>query len=720
MTLVNIQDMASYGLGYQWASNVFLGKYKFTVSAQEYLPMGVGWVGPLPRQAPFSIGSTIKLQDMEVAYPEIMADFYQEPSSAEAFNYIYQYNSKSNPMTLEGPVLPKGWRVTAPLSVYLDKSEVTTGNITYTPKTTDASLTAGTVSHSQQGMPASNGSSYTFQFLPGDSSSTSLSYSASNTAGYTTTNGTSSSTSSTSESSFDITNTVTTSAGVKDIASAEYSTSISQGWSNAWTTVSEVNFSKSSDSSTTNSVTNTVTVQPGTATQNSDGSYKYTQEITQPDGSKKVLTVGFTPGLWYTAHITKTESTIQNNLTGTYTIGGSMGTLTDSNKTGGSVSMTAADAIYAASAARFGSCNGTDLSGFDLDLNSPTPRLTVDFTGSAAGTAKIDAGWTITYTENAAMNNSSSGSSSPRMRKSSNHINLNKFDSTKEDGLGVSYKFPKGTSGKASISGTGHPDVVHSLGNAKIQFSKFTDSFLHGNDKKDTFDLARKASGNSIHARGGNDTVISSSSQTASMGEGNDTYKIQSDAKPKSFHQIHLGTGDDEVIVDSARARFNIADFHPFEDTIKVGKSLDEDLLSAKLVPFEKGKKILDNASIEFKYDGSPVGTAYLSGDTDFIQDLVDPVTHETIMALNSTEFEVKDFKDGLSAYKHFAKSVKKGIAYSRTDTPTDWEVMNNDQRADIMTDVYNIHGLDITKEDNLDTLDNHHKPSDFHQVMFG
>lgn len=717
MAQVNIQEMATYGLFWQWASDVFNGKSTFTqpvTSPKVNLwRFWDGFAGSTTKDESIPYGDTSTMTIEGIDKIEGKDLIVRDTSKLQVLDYIYKYNTDSNPIILNGAKSPG--TSTSPLEVYLDKSNVTTQNITISPKTSDVTMSAGSITHTQAQVPTGNLalSTYTFQFDPGVGDSHSFTSTQSNSASYTTTFGTTSSTSNSNESSFNVSSTVSASYGVVDATA-----SVSAGWSKAWTSMNEVDFSKSTDSVKTDEVSATTKIQPNAAALNSDGTYTYTAKVAQPGGGTVTHEAGFVPGLWYQANITKTETTIQNNLTGTYVIGGSMGTLSDSNQTGGSVSITAAKAL---SNAISGGYNSWDMSNFLGNLMFISPSdLTIDYIGGAAGTATINSNWTVTYAEDASKNDSASVASSKSMKRNSNHMDLNKFDTTRKDGLGISYAFDEDSNGKKTIIGTMHPDIVHASKKGKHHFSKFADSFLHGNEKADKFVLGKRASGNSIYAFGGNDKVNSSSSQTASMGDGNDVYTINSNATKQSFHRINLGAGEDKVIVNSAKAQFTIADFHPFMDTVKVGKSMDENLLSAKLVPFENGKKILDNAKIQFLYNDSPIGIAYLSSDTNFIQELIDPITHQSIMMLNSAEFKNKHFNIDPSSYNYFANSVKTGVAYSRPLTPDDWETMNNDQRSEIMSDIYSISGYsDFTKEDALNILNSHHNPSDFSQVMF-
>ena len=735
MTLLNISDMADYGRAWLWASNVAKGKYKYNMTIN-YLYGSPRTATSITDGAGASFGEspnwkgTLSLKND--IYSNTMQDIGQgtlDSNNAQDFSYVAKHNSKAEPIYLTNPV-GSGENLVSfgnYAEVYLIKS---TNTINYTPEDSDVKTTEGRVVHSQAAISSAPKAQNNFQFSPNTRNSFALGYKTGSTATYTTTNGTKQSTSTTTGTSFSTTDTFTASVGVEDVSSESASLSLTQGWSNSWTSMKEVDFSQANGNAKTEQVQMTKSISPEDDSLNAGGTYGYD---TIYENGRPTNKIGFVPGVHYTATVIENTSTINNNLSGSYTIGGAMGFLKDNIYTGattngdggsqfdvggGQVTPSVATAIYAAESANYSQSQPgrVDLSGFDLDSSYQDNPLQIKFNGTAVGSSKVISNWNVIYSENA-----DGGVKLLNYKKAdSSDIDLNDFDTTKRDGLGVSFAFRDDSNGSKSISGTGHTDIAHASANGEHKFSKFTDSFLHGNDNDDVFDLDRKASGNSIFALGGDDKIKSSSSQTASMGEGNDVYTINSDATTNSLHQIHLGSGEDEVIVDSANAEFTIADFDPFMDTVKVGASLKKDLLTGKLVPFENGKEILDNAKIQFYYDGSPIGIAYLSTDADFIQHFVDPLTQQSLHMFNSAEFKDKLLKDGHSAYDYFANSVSTGVAYSRPLTLNDWGSMDNSQRAQIMSEVSSFNGLDLTNEFHLDTLANHQNPSDFYQIFFG
>ena len=726
MSLVNIEDAANYGQAWEWAYQVSTGQLMYAGPA--YNAFGYNQVYVYPGLPEVGV-SSLSLEDDSYSNNMTNILYGMVGGGAKNFNYLATYNTKDDPISLKAGTM-KGAAYNKGGSNGFNTVELTlipkTNNIKISQNYADATISNGVISHSQKEQvdtykffanvkPAKNGFSKLFL--------------QTNSATYNTTKGTAQSKTISGQTSFSTTDSVSASVGAGPF-SAEASSSVTQGWQKAWSNMSSVSFSQGTGTKDTTSSGSTININPFGTADNSNFTYEYTTEVPQPDGSTQLVQTKFLIGAAYQANVIKTQHSINNNLSGSYTISGSMGTLSDSQSTGpnsrfgGSINMSAADAIYKAASANYGLVNGNQpvhsltnygqpndyLSGFDLRKPAPSSPTSIDFNGTAAGTSIVGNDFSVVYTEDASASSSkvssnrlesdssnsasSSKVSSNRLESDSSDIDLNKFDSTKEDGLGVSYTFREDSNGSKAISGTGDTDIAHASTNGEHTFSKFTDSFLHGNDNNDVFDLDRKASANSIFALGGNDKIKSSSSQTASMGEGNDIYVINSDAI-NSFHQILLGNGEDEVIVDSAKAKFTIGDFNPFMDTVKVGASLEKDLLTGKLVPFENGKEILDNAKIQFYYDGSPIGVAFISNENDFIQDFVDPFKQQNIYKLNTDESNNKSLKDGLSAYEYFAVSVKEGFAYSRPTIPTGFGSlgsMDDVQRAQTM-------GLENTQE---------------------
>ena len=778
MTLINIGDMATYGLAKDWANKVFEGNANFdqTLHCRRKLSIFGNYRElpdePIMQPVTYSRNSTLSLgNDFTLTWYDIVGNNLQDQTKGQAFNYILKYNTEAYPFTLRFPVMPpsgKGtacsgpnakWRERtidpviverfgvpeyndAPLNVYFDKSNLNLDNITYMPRVVtdgqdlsdgllpqDFDISAPQITNQIVRADASPGSSVVFQFLPGDESSQALEYGGSNTASYTTTNGTLSSSSSTNTSSFEISRSKTASVGF-DLGSgvsagASVTQSMTSGWSDALTSLKEVNFTKSSGRQQTTEQTTTTTIKPGNIKKNPEtGDYNYTLPTRQPDGSLLPPSINppFVPGNWYKASIKKTITSIQNNYSGIYDIGGSLGTLADSNQSGASSSLSTAKALRLAKQNNYGSWDNLSLAQFDDSLNP----FTIGFTGSAAGSGTLENNWIITFTNVADPNFSQLGvtgrfplsrSLSNRKNNHRNHTDLMDVVNSKPNGMGVSHVFHKKSRGKKSVSGTGFTDIVHASKKGNHHFSAFQESFLHGNSKSDVFILGRSDHGNNIFSFDGNDTVKASSSQNVDLGKGDDTFHIASNSRKNSFHQILTGSGKDTVIINDTSSRFQIGDFSPYIDSIQFGDKINSNLLTAQLEPFEKGKKILDNSKIKFFYDGSHLGTAYLSNDSEFIANFVNPQTHQDIFILNAKNYGDTPLKRKHTAFQMFSRAVENGIAYSTPITPETWKAMDNHERAEIMHELTSLHGINISKEEHILSLENL-KNSDYLQFL--
>ena len=695
MAILNIEDMILYGMSWTWANEVFsgasptnkennaawlntnLGVY---TTPSNYPIDGPYWADSLV-SSPYVRNSNITLgsNEFQLFGTQIQSGLKKSRNlpAAKIFNYIIHNNDQSNPFELRYPAIgvirdenPKEDKVSAvkDFELYIDQSNIQYDEITIKPKDDDVSSTEGVIS-AQKSSVDSLVLPFSFQFVPGSTESHTFTYSTSQTASYTTTNGTTSSTSTSGETSFDVTNSITAEAGIKAgpvEATSGVSNSVSNGWSNAWSSMKEVNFSESSATSSTDELSYSVTIDPGSITKNKDGNYIYTHKVVQPDGTVITNTAGFIPAAYYTAHVTKSLTTINNNFSGVYEIGGGVGTLSDSEKVH-IIAPSTSQALTAANNSNYSVIANID--GFDFENSN---ILGIDFSGSALGSANITTGWNVTFTENAAQSNDSSPNNSSAFKSLHNQsADLTTYDSSKLDGLGVSYTFHEDSTGTKSVTGSGYTDVVYASTLGTHAFSNFKESFLHGNDNADTFSLNKRNSGNSIDTFGGNDTLKVSSSQVVDLGSGDDKYIIRKNSTKSSQHQIHTGDGEDTLIINSLKSAFTITDFNPFLDQIKVGRGLDNDLLAAKLVPFEKKNKILDNAKINFFYDNDLIGTAYMiNNDADFIEDLFDPLTHRSISKLNHKSYSQNRIRRTDSPFKAFEKSVNSGMAYSAPIVP--------------------------------------------------
>lgn len=440
-----------------------------------------------------------------------------------------------------------------------------------------------TLAHEQSRIVSSDTCS--FQFKPGVMDQCSIQYSIEQGTTVTTTNGTESSSSNEQEASMDI------DVGFEEDAEpfgigVKTSLAVTSGYERSVENLKSINFSKQSSSTKNSTTTETEIIEPGTATKNSDGNYPFKEEV------------------YYIASISQVQSNVNTPFMGDYKIGGdSAGVLIDSSSEKNKVSMTPALALYTAFALNYNQVSGNDIS----SIGSIDPEfLTIDFHGTGSGLTVLSTGLTVKYAEDSSQGDSGDSSqdnstntdgssqgdsgtdqipSARKFKKSSNvHTDLNEFDSTRLDRIGVHHVFPKKSLGSKSVSGTGHTDIVYASKKGRHTFKDFKNSFLHGNKNKDIYIFDKNSSGNSIEAFAGNDRIKSASTQDADLGAGDDTYKIMAKARPNSFHTFLSGDGYDKLVVASDKAEFRIGDFNPFMDKVIAGGSLKPELLTSKLV----------------------------------------------------------------------------------------------------------------------------------------
>ena len=263
--------------------------------------------------------STINLQNFYITGGEISTNL-KLLDIANNFDYMMKYHTSSNPLILKNPNVPalilfKNGNGFSDLPynsspdptsfpVTINSSGFTPGNITYKTDGAGLQFSPSQITISQNQIETGAGASYTFQFLPGDQTSATLSFTTANTAGYTTTNGTSDSTTQSKSPNFSVSAAVSAEVDAL-LAKSSATLTTTAGYENAWSKMQSINFSESSNESTTDTVTNSITVKPGTATKNSDGTYTYTQSEINNNGKVTTYSNGFIPALWYTAHITK-------------------------------------------------------------------------------------------------------------------------------------------------------------------------------------------------------------------------------------------------------------------------------------------------------------------------------------------------------------------------------------------------------------------------------
>ena len=316
------------------------------------------------------------------------------------------------------------------------------------------------------------------------------------------------------------------------------------------------------------------------------------------------------------------------------------------------------------------------------DATTSIPTTTSDTSdGAAANGSSSSTAGTDTSGNTAALSRASADRS--LRNQSASHIDLKEFDSSTTDQKGVAHAFHKNSTGEKSVSGTGFPDLVFASEKGTHTFKGFKDSFLHGNQANDLFVLNSESSGNNIEAYSGSDIIRSAASLNADLGEGNDIYKIRANAKANSFHSMMTGDGYDKLIISSPNAKFRIGDFNPLKDRIVLGRSMDPELLTSKLVSTRGDFDSIDAAHIHYKYDGKHIGRAHLTTDSDIVTKLARPNYLWELSILNHKYAD--DIDQPLSTFDLFNSLVKNGITQAKTMTHETWETLKQKNRVDIL-----------------------------------
>ena len=574
----------------------------------------------------------------------------------------------------------------------------------------------GVVAHDQTTIVSSD--TCRIKWLAGSEDQCIIQYSIEQGTTVTTTNGTESSSSNEQEASMDIGLGIETEAEPFGIG-VKTSLEVTNGYKNSIENLQSVNFSKQTSSTKNSTRTATRLIDRGSVKKNSDGTYPYKE------------------GVFYKASITQLQSNIKTPFKGDYKIGGYLaGTIVDSSSEKNQISMSPALALNVAFDNNYQQVVGNDINSVgDLDPD----LLEIDFHGTASGLTLLSTESNVTFTEDS--NQSESGysgqdnstntddssqstsgtdqiPSARKFKKSSNvHTDLNEFDSTRRDRIGVHHVFPKKSLGSKSVSGTGHTDIVYASKKGSHTFKDFKNSFLHGNKNKDIYIFDKNSSGNNIEAFAGNDRIKSASTQYADLGPGDDTYKIMAKARPNSFHSFLSGDGHDKLVVASDKAEFRIGDFNPFMDKVITGGSLKPELLTSKLVSNWDKYDTLDSARIDFKYDGNLIGTAHLSSDPDVINSMASSKFHKEMAILNH-KFHGEKI-DGVAVFDILATSVKNGVTQKKQVTHDAWQSFNNKKRSRIIHQSIIGTQSDNTKKDWFNWLEAHDNPGEFSLDMF-
>lgn len=234
-----------------------------------------------------------------------------------------------------------------------------TSAVTITPLTATANLSDAVLTSDESVVAAS---SLVFTFIPGATVSETLSYETGTTISNAVTNGITNTT--TTGSTVTVTTGVTATGSIPG-ASASVNASVAQAWTEQESQA--INYSETETDTVNTNVTETVTVDMDTATENSDGTYSWTNSTGQ--------TFILTPGNEYISEVVISSSSYSTPVPNTFNISGpdmSLGLFIlagfyDTTKT---VTQNVEEAIYLANAYGYSQYSGVDSSNFTYQTGS--------------------------------------------------------------------------------------------------------------------------------------------------------------------------------------------------------------------------------------------------------------------------------------------------------------------------------------------------------------
>ena len=713
MALLDVAKAAEYGLKAQYLDKMFRGEFSlgsinvnYTNSCASKNTWGTCQSATQTRNQPATFSSATNLKGSGATINGSSWLAKKAPTAQTAYAILRNTNS-NNPANVSGGVKYSSgnWgnsNTDKGVGLYFDLSNFNAGGITFIDNNS-ATVGTGQVTTSSSQLAAGGNASSTFVFLPGASTNLTLEYQTSNTIDQTTTQGTTNSSSSSQSVNLGISN-KTSVGGTIGVVNVSNETTISAAYENAWSTQSSVEFSKSSGSSKTSTSTVTVGIDLSNLQQQPDGTYNYTPADVEgsPSGSVSTPTVNFVPGKRYKAVISYNQATVETTVTGTYDIGGSIGSIKDNH--GNSIAAFGAAAIsYADNHAGPQVLNYPEGSVGKLASN----QTTIPFNGSAVFATSLQTSFSTNFYDvastSSALVSSESASSLGLKNVSGNVVNYDLAlldNSYSETGAGNWLSLETLDGDMSTVSGNSSgSNVVEASPDGTHKFINHTKSYLYGNDNKDTFVFGKNDADNVVDARGGDDSVVSSSGQSVDLGDGNDTYKI----KKGGLHQITLGEGHDHIIITGTRRlNFHITDFDYIDDTILLSDKLDASLFDKELVNSGDTAN-LNSAYIQFKYDGENIGTAIPDRDSYSYSALKDPNKHFELAFLNSKYYDddslINFVKDGglLNPAELFdSEVIKGGLLEEPTVSPMDWADMSNRVRSGIVYDAMSTLGSEV------------------------
>ena len=590
MALLDVSAAAKYGLSAAWADRLFNGQTKMGKWPVYYTDTCASrdtWGKCQSRPATTDIDvhltsdSVIQGSGLEVRGGDWFAN---KPDTNTKFWQIVSNANASNPMWVTGPLRKGAGQWDGPtqpsgnwpgsfqgVKTYLDSSDFSPGKIELV-NTGNNSINAGQIVQNIKGEWADRaGASVTFQFVPKGNPEFELSYSTANKISITTTNGIRTSEGSTNEATFQVTDSLKTSAvaGIKDVAQVgiDNTLTISRGWKDAWSTNKEVNFSKASMETKENTTTARVKINLNGLEKNGDGSYGYQSPAPIVNGVTSNVpkkTVTFWPSQTYRAVISYDEAKVQNVLTGNWEVKGNIGSIRDDRNN--IVSMTAASALAYADG-RHGAEVLNYSPGSLGSLNATGTGIRIN--GESMATTTVAYNFDVSY-YNPDIPRATESSRGNREYDLSTLDNQSSHDHSSHDAIGYYLALETKEDERAVVIGSGHEDSIKASLDGNHSFINSRSSILTGNDNRDRFIFDRVSEGNNIASKSGNDIVQASSYQNADLGGGHDTYVI----KGGYGHNINTGPGKDTITVTNAESSFSISDFDLMNDRIIAGGRL--------------------------------------------------------------------------------------------------------------------------------------------------
>lgn len=741
MAILDIKQAVDYGANSMWASKFFSSyndnqrsnsnaftfgdvQVDYTDSCASRNTWGQCRSGTAQRDVPrlYSASSSFEFARQTITGQQFAGNSIEINAS---LNDAIRNSSDQQPLQAKGPIISspnrKNDTTRTPFPIHLTQ-RADASKATFITDNTNVAISNGNITLSAMEAAQGGSSSLSFRFIPGQNPVARLSHSTTDTISAVTTNGTTNSSSNTQTANASIKNSVTLGVriGIGDESSDDASvgisntTSVDMGWRGAWTNLSSYNFSERSTTSTTTSENITVNLDLNRAKANSDGMYDFTTQISQPNGADSIAQgVKFIPGKRYQASITFVRTNIENVISGTYDIAGTIGTLQDSSDN--ALSLTAAQAVNEANNRRGASILNYDRSSLG-NLNPTQDRI--GFEGSASAGTRVNTSFSVMFTElgeasdalvsapgqsSLALQNQSVSSGSEESIFSRDY-DLSRLDSSAADGMGVSMVTETLENERTMVTGTGSADYVVASDDGSHHFEDFKSSLIRGNHQADTLLLIDEMSDNTLHLMQGDDYVIAHERQTARLGKGNDRYTINGG----KGHNIRLGEGRDSVVVNSVNdVYFVISDFEFDQDTIILGSSLDPSKFQATRVEMVEGNEW--TSRLEFTYDGDAIGAAYIHDiDRDSVTLMSEQGSMVELAFLNASRLDLAEFAmriagdNSMSSHQMLDHLILKNNLW--LDDPLinhdDWQMMDLDQRSQLVADAMQDLGSTTTQEE--------------------